>query len=40
MKFYQLWHERNQTSAANRWLREQVAAVAGTLQPGPALQTT
>ena len=26
MRFYQLWHERNHTSAANRWLREQVAA--------------
>lgn len=26
MRFYQLWHERNHTSAASRWLREQVAA--------------
>ena len=28
MQFYQLWHERNQTSPASRWLREQVGAVA------------
>lgn len=28
MMFYQLWHERNQTSAMNRWLRERVADVA------------
>ncbi len=26
MRFYQLWHERNHTSAASRWLREQVSA--------------
>lgn len=26
MRFYQLWHERNHTSAASRWLREQVGA--------------
>jgi DNA-binding transcriptional LysR family regulator len=31
MRFYQLWHERSHTSAANRWLREQVAAVAQAL---------
>ncbi|CAN5474481.1 LysR substrate-binding domain-containing protein [soil metagenome] len=31
MRFYQLWHERNQTSAANRWLRAQVEAVAASL---------
>lgn len=30
MRFYQLWHERNQASPANRWLREQFAAEAGT----------
>jgi DNA-binding transcriptional LysR family regulator len=29
MRFYQLWHERNHASAANRWLREQVAAQVG-----------
>lgn len=33
MRFYQLWHERNHTSASNAWLRQQVtaasAAVAG-----------
>ncbi len=28
MRFYQLWHERGQTSPANRWLREQVNVVA------------
>jgi DNA-binding transcriptional LysR family regulator len=28
MRFYQLWHERNQTSASNAWLRKQVAAAA------------
>jgi DNA-binding transcriptional LysR family regulator len=31
MKFYQLWHERNHASAANRWLRRLVADVAKTL---------
>ncbi len=33
MRFYQLWHERNHTSAASRWLRQQVAAVAEALPP-------
>jgi DNA-binding transcriptional LysR family regulator len=28
MRFYQLWHERNHTSASNRWLRLQVGAAA------------
>jgi DNA-binding transcriptional LysR family regulator len=28
MRFYQLWHEKNHTSAASRWLRQQVAEVA------------
>lgn len=28
MRFYQLWHERNHTSASNDWLRRQVAAAA------------
>lgn len=28
MRFYQLWHERNHTSASNTWLRQQVAAAA------------
>jgi DNA-binding transcriptional LysR family regulator len=27
MRFYQLWHERDHTSAANRWLRRQVLEV-------------
>ena len=31
MRFYQLWHERNQASAANRWLRERVGAEARAL---------
>ena len=31
MRFYQLWHERNHTSAASRWLRQQVTAVAEAL---------
>lgn len=33
MRFYQLWHERNHTSAASRWLRQQVSAVAEALPP-------
>lgn len=33
MHFYQLWHERNHTSAASRWLRQQVASVAQALTP-------
>lgn len=28
MRFYQLWHERAHTSAANTWLRQQLAAAA------------
>ncbi len=28
MRFFQLWHERNHTSASNRWLRQQVGAAA------------
>ncbi|MFT3720772.1 LysR family transcriptional regulator [Pseudorhodoferax sp.] len=32
MRFYQLWHERAHASAASRWLREQVAALAELLQ--------
>lgn len=28
MRFYQLWHERNHTSASNLWLRQQVIAAA------------
>lgn len=28
MTFYQLWHERSQMSASNRWLRQQIAEVA------------
>jgi DNA-binding transcriptional LysR family regulator len=28
MRFYQLWHERNHTSASNAWLRQQVTAAA------------
>ena len=31
MRFYQLWHERSQTSPASRWLREQVSAIAGSM---------
>lgn len=33
MRFYQLWHERNHSSASNRWLRARVGAAAGALQP-------
>ena len=31
MRFYQLWHERSHTSAASRWLRDQVTSVAQAL---------
>jgi len=31
--YYQLWHERSHSSAAGRWLRERVKAVASGLQP-------
>jgi len=31
--YYQLWHERTHTSAAARWLRERVKAVAAGLRP-------
>jgi DNA-binding transcriptional LysR family regulator len=31
MVYYQLWHERTHASAANRWLRERVKAVAAGL---------
>lgn len=34
MHVYQLWHERNHTSAASRWLRAQVAAQAQDLLAG------
>lgn len=33
MRFYQLWHQRNQASPASRWLREQLAAEARALSP-------
>jgi DNA-binding transcriptional LysR family regulator len=32
MQYYQLWHERGHASAANRWLRERVKAVAASLK--------
>ena len=32
--YYQLWHERSHQSAAGRWLRERIKAVAGGLQEG------
>jgi DNA-binding transcriptional LysR family regulator len=32
MMYYQLWHERTHTSAANRWLRERVKSVAAALK--------
>ena len=36
MRYYQLWHARSQGSAAARWLREQVKAVASNLlEPTP-----
>lgn len=31
MLYYQLWHERSHVSASNRWLREQIKAVAAAL---------
>lgn len=37
MRFYQLWHERDHTGAASRWLRQQVTAEAEALvADGPA----
>jgi hypothetical protein len=33
MMYYQLWHERSHASAASRWLRDQVRAVALALRP-------
>lgn len=35
MRYYQLWHARSQSSAATRWLREQVKAVASNLLEPP-----
>ena len=35
MMYYQLWHERTHASKAGRWLREQIKAVAASLQPQP-----
>ncbi len=32
LMYYQLWHKRTHTSAASRWLRDQVKAVAATLK--------
>jgi DNA-binding transcriptional LysR family regulator len=32
MMYYQLWHERTHSSAAGRWLRDQVKAVAAALR--------
>lgn len=32
MRFYLLWHERAQTSSANRWLRDQITTVARLLE--------
>lgn len=34
MRYYQLWHARSQVSAAGKWLRERVKAVAGGLSQG------
>ena len=34
LQYYQLWHERTHASAASRWLREQIRAVAGALKTG------
>ena len=36
MRYYQLWHARSHTSAAGRWLRERVKAVAARLAAGAA----
>ncbi|NDY90031.1 LysR family transcriptional regulator [Ideonella livida] len=36
MAYYQLWHDRTHASAALRWVREQVRAVARELVDGPA----
>ena len=35
MRYYQLWHARSNGSAAGKWLRERVKAVAGGLSQGP-----
>ena len=35
MRYYQLWHARSHGSAAGKWLRERVKAVAGGLSTGP-----
>jgi len=35
MQYYQLWHARSHVSAAGKWLRERVKAVAGSLSTGP-----
>ncbi|MDT4849154.1 hypothetical protein FQZ97_832650 [compost metagenome] len=32
MMYYQLWHERTHSSAAGRWLRDQVKSVAASLR--------
>jgi DNA-binding transcriptional LysR family regulator len=32
MMYYQLWHERTHSSAAGRWLREQIKTVAAALR--------
>lgn len=36
MRYYQLWHARSQGSAASKWLRERVKAVAASLPEEPA----
>lgn len=33
MRFYLLWHERAQTSPANRWLRRQIVDIAHQIEP-------
>ena len=35
MRYYQLWHARSHVSAAGKWLRARVKAVAGGLSQGP-----
>ena len=39
LNYYQLWHDVTQTSAASRWLREQVREVARSLVPRAATRT-
>jgi DNA-binding transcriptional LysR family regulator len=36
MRFYQIWHGRNQASAAQRWMRALLKEVADATVAGPA----